>query len=160
MKFLVIMFSFFIGFIIFMPKENIFFTLQKELSKQNIYINTQTKNNLFTLNLKNSHIFINGINIANINQTSILTLILFNKINIHNITINFNKLKIKTLYIQYSILNPLKIDINGIANFANIKGDIDLKTNTLKVYLLNLTNNSIKSFLHRDQKGYFYVQKF
>jgi len=160
MKFLIIIFSFSIGFIIFMPKENLFFTLQKELSKQNIYIDTKIKNNLFTLNLKNSHIFVNGINIANIKQTSVLALLLFNKIDIHNININFNNLKIKTLYIQYSILNPLKIDINGISNFANIKGDIDLKTNTLKVYLLNLTNNPIKSFLHRDQKGYFYVQKF
>jgi len=160
MKFLTIIISFFIGIIIFMPKENLFFTLQKELKKENIYINTTTSSNLFNLHLKDSSIFVNGINIAKIKNTDILPLIFFNQINIKNIKIDFNKLNINNLTLTYSILNPLYINIKGKSDFANIIGDIDLKNRKIKIYLLNLTNNTIKSFLRKDKKGYFYAQQF
>jgi len=160
MKTLAIILSFFIGLVVFVPKENLFFTLQKELNKQHICIDTKTKENLLSLKLRNSKIFVNNINFFNIQKTDILFLLLYNKINIENIKIDFKNLKINHLNIIYSVLNPLNISIKGSANFANIEGNIDLKTKKLKVYLLNLTNSSIKSFLKKDKKGYFYVQTF
>ena len=160
MKFLAIFLSFFIGLIVFMPKENLFFTLQKTLQKENIYINTNFHSNITNLYLENSKLFINGINIASIKQTNILPLILFNQIKLNNIKIDFNNLKIDNLSITYSIINPLDVEIKGESSFATIKGNIDLKNQTIKVYLINLTNNSLKPFLRKDKKGYFYAQKF
>jgi len=160
MKFLAIIITFFIGIIIFMPKENLFFTLQKELKKDNIYINTNVSSNIQHLNLKNSTIFINNIDIATIKQTNILPFIIYNKIDIDNLKINFNNLNISKLHLTYSIINPLHISINGISDFANIQGDIDLTTRKIKIYFLNLTNNSIKDFLRKDQKGYYYAETF
>jgi len=160
MKTLTIIISILLGVILFMPKENLFFTLQKELSKQNIYINTKTSSNLLSLNLSNSTIFVDKMDLAKIKQTNILPLIFFNKIELNKISINFNNLQIKHLNIIYSILDPFKIKIDGNSNFANITGIINLKNHKLKIYLLNLTNNTIKSFLKKDKKGYFYVQTF
>jgi hypothetical protein len=115
---------------------------------------------MFSLTLKDSKVFVNKINFFNIQKTTILPLIVYNKIEMNNIKIDFKNLKINNINIIYSIINPMKITIKGSANFANIQGSIDLKTKKLKVYLLNLTNNSIKSFLKKDKKGYFYVQTF
>jgi len=157
MKFFTVIISFLIGIIIFMPKENIFFTLQKELKKENIFINTKTSSTILNLYLKDSIIFINGIDIAKINSISITPLIFFNKIELKNIKIDFNNLKITTLSLNHSIIEPLNIKIKGFSEFANIRGNIDRK---IKIYLLNLTNETIKSFLKKDKKGYFYAQKF
>lgn len=160
MKFLTIILSFFIGLIIFMPKENLFFTLQKELKKENIFINTKTSSNLIDLKLDNSKIFVNKINIANIESIKITPLLFFNKIDLKNIKIDFNHLNIDNLNLTYSVLTPFNVDIKGSSNFATIKGFIDLKNRNMKIYLLNLTNKTIKSFLKKDKKGYFYAQKF
>jgi len=160
MKFLTIFLSFFIGLIVFMPKDNLFFTLQKELKKENIYINSDIKSNIIDLSLSNSKVFINGINLATIKQTTILPLLVFNKIELKNIKIDFNNLNINNLKIQYSLLNPINIIIKGKSNFATIDGFVNLKNRDMKIYLLNLTNNSIKPFLKKDKKGYFYAQKF
>lgn len=160
MKFLTIILSFFIGLIIFMPKENLFFTLQKELKKENIFINTKASSNLIDLKLDNSKIFVNKINIANIESIKITPLLFFNKIDLKNIKIDFNHLNIDNLNLTYSILTPFNVDIKGSSNFATIKGFIDLKNRNMKIYLLNLTNKTIKSFLKKDKKGYFYAQKF
>ena len=160
MKFLTIILSFFIGLIIFMPKENLFFTLQKELKKENIFINTKASSNLIDLKLDNSKIFVNKINIANIESIKITPLLFFNKIDLKNIKIDFNHLNIDNLNLTYSVLTPFNVDIKGSSNFATIKGFIDLKNRNMKIYLLNLTNKTIKSFLKKDKKGYFYAQKF
>ncbi len=160
MKFLTIILSFFIGLIIFMPKENLFFTLQKELKKENIFINTKASSNLIDLKLDNSKIFVNKINIANIESIKITPLLFFNKIDLKNIKIDFNHLNVDNLNLTYSILTPFNVDIKGSSNFATIKGFIDLKNRNMKIYLLNLTNKTIKSFLKKDKKGYFYAQKF
>lgn len=159
MRYILVFFSFFIGFIILMPKDNLFFTLQDKL-KPNIYINTTIKNQPFKLNLTNSTIFVNKIDLAKIKNTDIYPFIFFNRVKINNIKLNFNNLKIDTLNITYSIINPFNIFIKGKAKFANINGKIDIKNRKIKIYLLHLKNNYLKQFLNKDKQGYFYAQKF
>ena len=159
MKYLLIIVSFLVGIVIFMPKDNLFFTLQDKLNPD-IYINTTTKNQPFKLNLTNSTIFVNKINLAKIKNTDIYPFLFFNIAKINNIKLNFNNLKIDNLNITYSILNPFNIFIKGKAKFANIDGKIDIKNRKIKIYLLHLKNNYLKQFLNKDKQGYFYAQKF
>jgi len=164
MKKLLIFFSFligfYIGFIIFMPKNELIFTIEKYLKKENIYINANYKEHLFNEEIKNAKIFINSINLIKFKNAKIFPFIFYNKINIKNILIHFQNLKINYLNISHSIINPFKVFITGDSNFGKINGFIDLKNRILKVYIINLTNKNLKSFLRRDKKGYFYYEKF
>jgi len=152
--------GFYIGFIIFIPKNELIFTIEKYLKKENIYINAKYKESLFSEEIKNAKIFINSINLIEFKKAKILPLLFYNKININNISINFKNLKINNLNITYFIINPFKILIKGNSNFGKINGFIDLKKRILKVYIINLTNSNLKTFLRRDKKGYFYYEKF
>ena len=158
-KFFIFLIGFFLGVLIFMPKDNLYYTAQKFLSKENIYINSGIKNGIF-LDLYNGKIYKNGIDFAEFKDIKIIPYFLFNQIRAKNININFQNLKINHLKITYSIINPIKIYISAKANFGIITGEVNLFKRFIKIYILNLTNNNIKSFLQKDKKGYFYYAKF
>ena len=158
-KILIFFTGVFIGIILFMPKDNLYFTFQKCLTKQNIYINSKIKNG-FALNLLEGKVYQNGINLASFEKTEIIPFVFYNKIISKNIKINFQNYKIKNLNITYSILNPLKIYISGKSSFGKISGEINLLKRFVKIYILNLSDVNLKTFLRKDKKGYFYYAKF
>jgi len=158
-RFIIFLIGFFLGFIIFMPKNNLYFTLQKYLSKKNIYINSKIDSSV-SLNLKNGIIYYNGMDIITFDKVKILPFIFFNKIEAYNLKIKFQNLKIRKIDIVYSIVNPFKVYINGNSNFGEIKGNVNLLKKHIKIYILNLSNNILKKFLKKDKKGYFYYATF
>jgi len=158
-KFILFLIGLFIGFIVFIPKDNLYYTLQKYLSKEKIYINSNIKNSLI-LTLSNGKIYQNGINLAQFEKVKIIPFLVYNNIKAKNIKISFQNIKIDNLNITYSIINPLKIKINGTSNIGKINGEVNLIKKIIKIYILNLNNNTLKSFLRKDKQGYFYYEKF
>lgn len=158
-KFFLFLIGLFIGFIVFIPKDNLYYTLQKYLSKEKIYINSDIKNSLI-LTLSNGKIYQNGINFAQFEKVKIIPFLVYNNIKAKNIKISFQNIKIDNLNITYSIINPLKIKINGTSNIGKINGEVNLIKKIIKIYILNLNNNTLKSFLRKDKQGYFYYEKF
>ena len=84
----------------------------------------------------------------------------FNSLKATNIDIDFGNLNISNLDITYSIINPSKIYIKGDSNFGRIDGIVDLIDRKIKVYILNLSNSTLKAILRKDKKGYFYYELF
>ena len=158
-KIFIFLTGFLMGIIFFMPKDNLYYTAQKYLAKENIYINSSVKNGA-VLDLKNGKVYQNGIDFASFKNIKIMPFLFFNKITAEDIKINLQNLNIDNLNITYSVINPIKVYINGSSNFGKITGEINLIKKEIKVYILNLTNNNIKSFLRKDKKGYFYYAKF
>jgi len=158
-KFLIFILGFFIGIIIFAPKDNLYFTFQKFLKKENIYINSNINSNLINLKLDNGVVYYNNMDLIKFREIKVLPLLLFNEIKANDIKLNIGNYVIKNLNIIYHIFNPLNVSITGDSNFGKIEGKIDLVKRHLKVYV-KLTNNNLKSFLQRDKKGYFYYAKF
>ena len=149
-----------IGFIVFMPKKNLYFTFQHFLQKEKIYINSEINSNLISLNLKNGTIFYKGIDAVKFKDIFIYPFLFFNNLNATNIKIDFGNLNINNLDFTYSIINPLKVYIKGDSNFGKIDGIIDLVNRKIKVYILNLNNSTLKAILKKDKKGYFYYELF
>ena len=158
-KFLIFLAGLLLGIIFFMPKDNLYYTAQKFLAKENIYINSSVKSGI-NLDLTNGKVYQNGIEFMDFQEIKVTPFLVFNKIKANNIKINFQNLNINNINITYSIINPLKVYISGTSNFGKIKGNINLIKKEVKVYILNLTNNNLKSFLRKDKKGYFYYAKF
>jgi hypothetical protein len=151
---------FLVFFTIFLPRENIFFTMQDFLSKEKIYINSKEINDNIFLSLDKNKVFYKDINIADIDKINGLFFILYNSVKLENVKLNFQNLKINTLDIKHTLFNPYKIIITGTANFGKIDGYINFNTQNGKIYILNLNNNNLKYFLKKDKKGYFYEVSF
>ena len=161
MKILGYILAFVIAVFALIPTKNLFFLMQKELASQQIIVNVDKIGEFpFDLGLNNVDIFYKNIKVSHVDNINLLALIVFNKIDIKNIKINFQNLFIKYLDVKISIFNPLKIYIKGKGNFGDIDGIVNLKDRILKVYIINLKNNNIKYFLKKDKKGYFYATKF
>jgi hypothetical protein len=159
-KLLIIIIGFLMGGILFIPKTNLFYLLQNQLKKENIYINSNTTSSIIKLSIHNAEIFINKINIAHFQKTELFFYILYNKIIISNLQLNVSNYLIKNANITYSILSPLNIYINGNANFGKIDGNIRLDSREIKIYIFNLKDHTLKRVLKKDKKGYYYYAKF
>jgi len=157
-KVLIFLLGFLIGIIIFMPKDNLYYTLQKYLEKEKVYINSDIKSGI-DLKLINGTVYYNKMDVLTFKNIDILPFILFNEIKADNIKI-IDKYKINSIKAFYTIFYPIKIFIKGKSSFGELDGYVDLVKREIKVYILNLTDTSLKNFLKKDKKGYFYYAKF
>ena len=161
MKILGYILVFLIAVFAFVPTKNLFFLLQKDFSSQQVIINAnEIKEFPFDLGLNDIDVFYKKIKISHIDKINFLTFLVFNRVDIKNIKINFQNLFVNNLNAKISLFNPMKIYIKGHGNFGDIDGIINLKDKILKIYIINLKNNNIKYFLKKDKKGYFYATKF
>lgn len=152
---------FFISFIWFFPKDNLFFSVQDILSKNQIYLpSVKVEDKGYKLNIKDVKIYYNKMDIGSIENIDFFSFLVYNRIFLSNIKLNFQDLFIKKLNINYFIVSPFKISIVGDANFGKIDGFFDLKDKKGKIYILDIKNNDIKSLLNKDKKGYFYAFSF
>jgi len=158
-KIIVIFLGFLVGITIFIPKENLFYLLQKELSP-NIYINTDLSSNPIKLSLTRGQLYFNNMNMVNFEEIDIFIYLFYNKILLKNVKFEIGNYRVESGKIIYSILSPLKIFIKGKGNFGLIDGFIDLKEKFIKIYILDLKNSTIKRLLKKDEKGYYYYEKF
>jgi len=152
---------FFISFIWFFPKDNLFFSVQDILSKNQIYLpSVKVEDKGYKLNIKDVKVYYNKMDIGSIENIDFFSFLVYNRIFLSNIKLNFQDLFIKKLNINYFIVSPFKISIVGDANFGKIDGFFDLKDKKGKIYILDIKNNDIKSLLNKDKKGYFYAFSF
>ena len=159
-KTIFIIFGLILGFFIFMPKTNLIYFIQKELSKQNIYLNTDISSHLFSITLNKSTLYYNGINTANIDDIEIYPFILYNKITINNIKFNIGNYKIKKLKIIYNVFSPKKASVTANSNIGNIRGYIDIINKKIFLRFNKVQKASIKKLLKKDKKGYFYYVNY
>jgi uncharacterized protein (UPF0332 family) len=158
-KFFIFLAGFLIGIILFVPKDNLYYTLQSFLQKQNIYINSDIKSGI-DLNLKKGTVYYNGMDISKFQKIRVLPFIFYNEIEANKITLNIGNYKINSLKAFYSVFYPLKVFIKGECDFGKIEGYVNLFKKEIKLYIYNLTNSYLKRFLRKDKKGYFYYAKF
>ena len=96
---------FWFALLVFMPKQELYFTLEKELLKQDIEINEQNiEEGLFSLNLINPEIYVKGIKIATVEKINIFTLIFTTNINLKSLIldalINDEEIEVVALFTQ------------------------------------------------------------
>lgn len=154
--------------LLFMPKQELYFTLEKELAKQDIEINEQSiEEGIFSLNLINPVIYVKGIKVATIEKINIFTLIFHADINIKSLILDdslksFAPQKIDVANISYSLFSPFKVMIAGNGSFGVMYGRADLKERTLRLDFSETTKElgSIRSNLKKDEKGLYYETSF
>jgi len=161
---------FFVMLIVFLPKENLYFALEKELKKENIIIYNETiEEGLFSLDLDESIINFQKIDIAKVDSINFNIYGLYNSLEATNIRLftfskNFLPSKISSLKLQYSVLDPLVITIYSKGDFGVLDGRYDFIKKLLQIKvipskkMLKEYKNTLR-FLKKSQNGeYIYEQ--
>jgi hypothetical protein len=156
-----------IAFIAFMPKEQLYYFAERKLSEQNIVISQEEINTKFgALIVKHGVVNFQGIDVAQFNKAKILPLLFVNRATIENIEFlniakNFINFDIEALKLNHTILKPFIINLTAFGGFGSAEGFIDLKKRLIRIDITEAKNiNSIKRFLKKGDKGWYYESRF
>ena len=159
---------FWFALLVFMPKQELYFTLEKELLKQDIEINEQNiEEGLFSLNLINPEIYVKGIKIATVEKINIFTLIFTTNINLKSLILDdslksFVPKMTDVANISYSLFSPFIVNLEAEGNFGLLEGNVNLNERKLRIDFSETTKelDSIRSNLKKDEKGLYYETSF
>jgi len=154
--------------LLFMPKEKLYFALEKKLEAQDIKINEKAiETGIFSLNLLDADIYVKGIKVAHIKKVNVFTLLFTTNINIGALSVDaslkaFIPEKIEQANIIYTILTPLKADVFAHGSFGDIEGIVDLKGRTVRLDFIHTTKevDLLRANLQKDEKGLYYETSF
>jgi len=147
---------FMIVLLYFTPKISLYYLAEQKIKPiSGVIISKESlKDNGFSLEIDNAHISLKGIDSAVIEKINIKILGFFNTLNINNITLSsvadsFIPLHIESIYMHYSLLNPLNIIGKIEGDFGEASVIISLNKDRLQPHLLVTLTASSKM-----KKGY------
>lgn len=123
--------------LILLPKASLYNLLEQELSKQNIVISNEIRDEkLLNLKLSDAKIYYKGIEGANIQSINFLSVLVYSKIEVDNIKLlqslsSFFPPYIENIIIKHSLLDYRNITIYSLGDFGVLYGNIDILNRTL-----------------------------
>lgn len=170
-KILLYIFTFVFVIFLFLPKESIYYLVEKNLLKNKIIVSDEIVNeNLFGLNISKGQVYYENINIAVVDEVKIKSFLFYSQIKINNIKLmdSFESMlpsPIDEIEIKYSVLRFDKIDISSNGLFGELTGFIDILSRvvTFELTASNKMKDSysklLKNMKLKDGK-YYYEYKF
>ncbi len=135
-KKIVLFFAYTLFFIValmyFTPKSSIYFALEEQLNKYDAVISSEEiKDSGFTFEIKNANLSLKSIDSATISHTSIKIFALYNSLGLKDILLSstaksFVPLRIDSIEVVHSILNPLFITARGVGEFGEISAELNI----------------------------------
>jgi len=167
-KFFIVLFVVWFALLLFMPKKELFYTLERNLEAQGVQINEkEIDEGLFSLNLIDATIFYKGIKVATVEKINIFTLLFTTNIHISTLELDdalkaFAPQKIDSADITQLLFAPYTLNITALGSFGEMKGLADLKSGKLRLDFLNTTKeiDVIRPNLQKDEKGWYYETSF
>jgi len=166
-KIFIALFITWFALLLFMPKQEMYYKLEKELEKYEIEINEKSmEEGLFSLTLKQASVYIKGIPVATIEEIRFFTLLFYAKVELETLLLD-DSLKAMApqqtdkATLTHSIISPLVASIYAEGSFGGIEGSIDLKERKLHLDF-NETKEieMIRSQLKKGEKGWYYETSF
>ncbi len=155
-----------VGFIVFMPKVELYYKAEQLLKKQGIVIdNEEIKSNPAALKILHPVVYFRGVDVARASVVELKPLLFVNRLKAENIELlnvakNFLNISINSLVANHTIFKPYYIKLNIDGNFGVASGYIDLKSKIIHIDIVEPKDiNSIKKFLKKGKKGWFYESK-
>ena len=153
--------------ILFMPKGQIYFSLERELSKNDIVLNEESRSEgIFSLRLQNVTVYVKGIPLATIDEVDIFTLLFFTSIHFESFVIDETlqtmiPTNIEHLHITQTIFMPLDLSIEAEGSFGKASGNINLGKRVLHIGFDDIqTVEMLKPQLKQGEEGWYYETSF
>ena len=159
--------SLYLSFILFMPKVNLYYKAEQILKEQGVVIdNEEIRDTVISLKLMHPVFYYQEVDFARASMIDIKPLIFVNSITAENIELlnvakKYYNININTLKANHTILKPFYIKLNLVGNFGVASGYVDLKQRVVHIDIIEPKNiNSIRKFLKKGEKGWYYESKF
>jgi len=156
-----------LGLVLFLPKEEIYFALEKVLQEEGIEINeTKIDPGFFTLTVHDAVIYVHGIEVATVQTMTCFTVLFFSRFEMKGVRAGKNfqayfPKKADTVILTHRIWEPEEIGVEGRGSFGDFHGDIFLQEQKLH---LDFTSEKhlgvLKNMLKKGSKGWYYETTF
>lgn len=169
-KIFVIILTILLSLIIFMPKKEFYFAMEKRVLKSEIIISDEKiEDNLFSLDIKKGNIYYQDVKSASFDKIAIKPYLLYNRVIIRNFKpdTGFSDIIPVSFYKATLIYTPFlfdKIDISMKGNFGEAEGYFDILEKRLKLYIKPKEKSKafslLKRFIKKTEEGWIYEKKF
>ncbi|MBA1421395.1 MAG: hypothetical protein FAF03_11315 [Epsilonproteobacteria bacterium] len=162
-----ILFAVWFTLLLFMPKEEMYYTVEKTLAAQDITLNEKSiEEGLFSLTIKDVTVYVKGIALIHIDEVDFFTLLVYNTLRIDNLVVDevlHSKVPARTeeARFTYQVFAPLTVSLDANGSFGYAEGTIGLADKQVHVDFLKAKEiEMIKPFLKKGEKGWFYEKSF
>jgi len=152
-KVFAIFISLYISLIVFMPKEQILYTVLNQAAKERVFFKIKDVSDYgIYADVKDTTIIYDSMRVANIEDMKLFLFLIYNKISLANIELkgsfkNMLNLTILDGFLTYTVFSPFNIGINLKTTIGDISGSFDIKTSKIK--LLLVPNERFKRFKYK-----------
>lgn len=151
----------------FMPKQELYYTLEETLAKYEIELNEENINEgLFSLNLEQVSVYFKGIKVATIKEVNLWTFLFYSNVELQSLHMD-DSLKsmvpqdTKKAILSHSILSPGEVLVEASGSFGFMSGHIDLTQRRVHLDFNESRGiEMLKSQLKKDEKGWAYETSF
>jgi uncharacterized membrane protein len=155
------------AFVLFMPKTELYHSLEKVLEKKEIRLNEkQIEEGIFSLEVNDITVYVKGIAIAHIDSIIFYTYLFYTKISFENILIDDSlhaqvPAQTDTLNALHTVMNPLNLSLDANGSFGSVIGEVQLKEKAIKVDFVEVKDISmLEKFLTKGENGWVYEKSF
>ncbi len=112
----------------FLPKKNLYYFGEEKLAgAKTIIANEQVKEGLFSLDLQNADVYVEGIRVAKVIEAKLQTYLLSTHLEAHQIRLSgmaksFLPTKIEVLKMRYELWDPLRVKFTASGEFGEASG--------------------------------------
>ncbi len=168
-KVLIFLVVFYLAFVVFMPKENLYFTLKNTLASERIGLSEESlSSNLASLEALGLVVSYDGIESVQVKELLITPFLFYNKIEAYEVSSSssFKKMfsfSADELLITYAIWNYNEAKIYAVGNFGELNGVFDLQKKSVRIVLepsMEFENSPmLKQYFKKSEEGYIYETK-
>ena len=156
-----------VGVILFMPKSQLYYYTEKQLKQYGVVIgNEQLNDKLLSLEVLHPVVYLQGLGVARASKVEITPLLFINRVDADGVELineakKFLNINITKLKINQSILQPYRVKIDAQGSFGLANGYANLKSRVVHIDIIEPKDiNSIKRYLKKGEKGWYYESKF
>jgi len=142
------------------PKQELYYLLEKELKKNDIIISNETiKDKWYGLEIVDADVYVKGAKMAEVSELDLNIFFLYNILSVKNIHVNkamenVAPKNIEEIKVQYSIANPLNIEISGKGSFGVLEGNVSLMDRDILIkFPVAKDIKPFRKFLKKDKTG-------
>lgn len=158
--------------IYFIPKESLYYFVEKELQKEQVVLSDEEiVENLFSLELRGAKLSYRTIESLEVEMISVDIFLLYNSISLEGIKLSstassFVPLHLKKIDFSYTIFDPLVVSAKADGEFGEAEGEFNILDRNITMVLtpskLMLKNykSSLKNLSKNESGEYRYVQSF
>lgn len=170
MKRLLYIFYILIIIIILIPKEKMYFSLEKILGDYHLSLSNESIHNRFIyIDVDNAQVLLDKLPVATVENMQFLPWIVYNRFSISNIEAlpqfkTFFPGKVENVALIYTIFHPLSLKIVANGDFGQCRGDTDLLNRHTRIVFESTPKLRQYPFLvfklHQEKEGLVYESDF